>query len=190
MASKLSIFFAELKRRKVYRVAVVYVVVVGCATAGSGSDSPSEPLSWPGGRYVLEGPGRLYRAELDIGADGSMLLSSSSGLCDDPPPTEMSHDLLQGQRTFHCGEVTYVLKPRGESIRGEIRFSIWETVQRQGPCIDWDREWRVCRAYAYSGYYDQVLTGESVPLRVERKSQSTRIFSSDDSEATSTATDR
>ena len=102
----------------------------------------------------------------------------------------MRQELQQRQRTFHCGEVTYVLKPRGESIRGEIRFSIWETVQRQGPCIDWDREWRVCRAYAYSGYYDQVLTGESVPLRVERKSQSTRIFSSDDSEATSTATDR
>ena len=75
---------------------MVLLSVWGCSTSGSGP--PPGPLSWPQGRFELDATVQYrpvsgggvataeYHAELEIGAEGSLHLESSSGICQDPTP--------------------------------------------------------------------------------------------------------
>ena len=139
-------------------------MVGGCATAGSESALPTEPIAWPVGQYLLEGSVEYrrdtewavrtvwtdYRAELDILADGTMSLSSSSGPCRESPFGEVRQDRVPRQRTFSCNDVSYVLKPMVGTIRGEIRVWVIEAIRQQGLCRrrGLQNGLEVCAAYA------------------------------------------
>lgn len=123
--------------KSIFRIPLLVVVVGGCATAGSTSDLPPEPLSWPAGRFALVGEvqyqpdtrrtaptaSAIIRAELVIGSDGSMRLEGSPGSCVDRSPSTVRRDQEHGQRTFPCGEMTFILKPAGETVTGEVWIS-------------------------------------------------------------------
>ena len=139
-------------------------MVGGCATAGSESALPTEPIAWPVGQYLLEGSVEYqrdtewavrtvwtdYRAELDILADGTMSLSSSSGPCRESLSGLVRQDRVPRQRTFSCNEVTYVLRPMAGTIQGEIRVWVIEAIQQQGLCSRRGivNGLEVCAAYA------------------------------------------
>ncbi len=127
---------------------LLVAMVAGCATAGRGSDSPAEPISWPVGHYHLEGTVEYrrdteatvrtvhsdYRAEADILADGTMSLNNPSGPCRESLSGQLRQGRVPRQRTFWCNDVNYVLKPAAGTIRGEIHVWVIEAVQRRGIC--------------------------------------------------------
>jgi hypothetical protein len=171
--------------KSIVHLPLLAVVVAGCATAGSDSDSRAAPLSWPAGRYELEGSVEYredtessirtartsHRGELEIESDGSMRLRSSSGICRDRQPNEVLQDQMRRERTFYCVEATYRLKPMGTQVRGTIAISVMEGIRRQGPCSRWNvvNGVRVCVEYSYVVRFSQ--TRKSTSLRVARLSQ-------------------
>jgi len=162
--------------------------VVGCATSNGVSDSPPEQISWPVGQYLLEGRVAYrtdtqrstlsesvdYRGELVIRPDGDMRLDSSSGLCEPRLPEQVRVDQRQRQRTFSCMGVSYVLKPAGESVRGEIRLRVTESIRRRGQCkrTDYVDGKEVCVAYFFT--VDRRQATKRGRLRVTRISISGR----------------
>jgi len=125
------------------------MAIAGCSTTGGGPDWTDRLLYWPPGQYVLEASIRYDRAtefavgtiteehtaDLSIATNGSMILTSSAGSCQDPPPADTRRDESEGRRSFERGDVTYYLRPTGESIGGEIRTSVLEETRERGPCI-------------------------------------------------------
>lgn len=122
------------------------------------------PQAWPPGRYYLEatvsysstsGPERArYSADLHIEADQSMRLDSDTGVCRDPLPEEVQRDERQGVMTFHCGEVTFEVRPGLSTVTGHLSTSVSETYRTgfcqerafgnpQGRCVRWVYEDRV-----------------------------------------------
>jgi len=161
---------------------IVMFLIGGCATGGDGSGSPENLLTWPHGEYHLEGSieyrqdteGRAqtvrvdFQSDLAIGNDSSMRIENPSGVCRDRLPQEVMRDESQRQRTIPCGDVRYVLKPRGETIIAEIHVSTVESVRRRGQCRRWVTQGgqTVCAAYAYT-----VVTrraSKNSPMRVVR----------------------
>jgi hypothetical protein len=139
--------------------------VSGCASGGTGPGSSGEPISWQEGRFELQGAIEYrrdtewaastekveYYAELVIQSGGSLQLFTSAGICLDRLPNEVSRDRANRQRTFRCGEATYVLRPLGRSVRGTLRIPVMETVQARGPCIQYQQTstgQRVCVQYS------------------------------------------
>ena len=123
------------------------VVAAGCATAGSdGSGGSAAPLSWPQGRYRLEGTVRYdsgvstrrdtHIAHLLIGPGGAMALDSETGICREPTSVELRRDRRAQRRTFQCGDVTFEIRPASETVVGEIRARVME-----------DRQVRECVQY-------------------------------------------
>jgi len=120
----------------------------GCATTVSESAPPTEPLRWPVGEYLLEGTVEYrrdtkatvrtvqadYSAEVDVLADGTMNVSAPSGPCRESPSGGVRQGRVPRQRTFWCGDVSYVLKPVSGTIGGEVHVWVIEAVQRQGLC--------------------------------------------------------
>jgi hypothetical protein len=158
------------------------VCLGGCATAGDSSDVSEEPLTWPVGQYVLDGSvvhrqdhaggERTVRdqitADLDIRADGSMRLSRGGGLCKDPLPRVMLEDRRKRQRTFPCGNGTFVLKPSAETIRAEIQLTVYEGIRelrRTEYSVEPGR--RTCNKYEY--FVVSRGTEKNLRLRVVRK---------------------
>ena len=98
-----------------------------CASAGG---APAAPVSWQPGRYILEATvtnqegvtskRNEYRAELVIGADGAMTMTSPSGACKD----NSGQDGAPGQKRFQCGEESYRLRPGVGTVTGEIEVQI------------------------------------------------------------------
>ncbi len=152
--------------KRIPPIPLLLLVVGGCVGSRTGSDSEGERLPWQAGRYELSGSVRYrqdtemiessatlrYEAELEIGADGSMRMLSSSGLCLDRTPDQVARDQARWQRTFECNEVTYLLKPAPETIRGEMRVIVTESIRSRGPCIQYgtvDNQ-QVCIAYEWT----------------------------------------
>jgi len=171
--------------KRIFRVSMLAVGVLGCSTSGARPDSPTDPLSWPTGQYYLEGTVTYrndseagtstdrasYEAELEIRTDGSMTLSSSSGYCQPRSPEEIRVDQQQRQRTFPCNGVSFVLKPMGDKVRGEVRASVSESIRVQGPCRQMGRmDGRpTCLAYSYDIRFRQATrTGT---LKVLKRTQ-------------------
>jgi hypothetical protein len=117
------------------------------ANAGPPASAPS-PLIWPAGEYVLEASVRYneatpssestltedFVAYLNVAPDGSLTLTSSSGLCRDPLDPRQRREENRGRRGFECGDVTYAFGPAGGTIRGEMTARVWETFRVPGPC--------------------------------------------------------
>ncbi len=61
-----------------------------------------------------------YEADLFLGPGGHMHLESTAGICREPDPVEVQVQLARGVRTFTCGNVSYVLRTAGSTLRGEI----------------------------------------------------------------------
>jgi hypothetical protein len=109
------------------------VFTIGCA---SGGGAPAGPIAWTPGHYYLEGTitytsgagneRDVHTADLYISADQSLRLDSHDAVCRDPTPPELDRDSAQGIRTFECGELTFVLRPLNESVRGELRAVVQE----------------------------------------------------------------
>jgi hypothetical protein len=101
-------------------------------------------VAWEPGEYLLEasvtyGSGSEARvdrheAELVIAPDTAMTLTSTTGLCQGPPPAQVGQDQALGVRTFVCGEARYELRPAGRTVRGELTASVMETV-RETVCV-------------------------------------------------------
>ena len=125
------------------------MAAAACSATGGGPAWADRLLYWPPGQYVLEASVRYdratefavgtvteeYMADLNIATNGSMILTSSSGSCQDPSPAETRRDESQGRKSFQCGNVTYYLRPTGGSIGGEILASVPEETRERGPCI-------------------------------------------------------
>jgi len=114
-------------------VASLSVLLVACA---SGGGVPSGPVAWPPGHYYLEatitytsGAGTerdLHSADLYIEPDQSMRLDSHDAVCRDPTPPELQRDAERRQRTFACGDLTYVLRPGAETVTGDLQAIVQE----------------------------------------------------------------
>ena len=117
------------------------VLAVSACSAGAPA-SPPGPVVWPVGQYDLQASVPYtraspvtettefeeYLAELTVAPDGSLTLTSSSGLCREPlrPPRRRDED-IRGQ-SFQCGDdVLYSLEPGSGTVRGEIRARVVET---------------------------------------------------------------
>jgi hypothetical protein len=145
-------------------------VVPACSSTGGSPAPPAGPLSWPAGQYRLEatvrynseiGPTRDdYFADLTITLGGSMILTSSSGNCQDPSASAVQRDMARGRRSFECGDVTFDIRPMGQRIGGEILASVRETYRERGPCRRYETGMdgqRVCVEYS-----SRVLTRTSL----------------------------
>lgn len=126
------------------------VLASGCSTGGgAASDASAAPLSWPQGRYRLEGTVSYesgvstrrdtHIAHLVIGPGGAMSLDSETGLCREPTAVELRRDRRARRRTFQCGDVTFEIRPGSESVVGELRARVME-----------DRQVRECVQYTVS----------------------------------------
>ena len=127
---------------------LLLIAVPACSSTGGSPAPPSGPLSWPAGQYHIEATVRYnegsfsqispardeYFADLTIAPSGSMTLSSSSGLCQDPFPPAATRDRARGRRSFECGDVTFDLRPMGQTINGDALASVREAYLRRGPC--------------------------------------------------------
>ena len=142
---------------------VMLAAVTACSSVEGVGSLPFGPISWPSGRYVLEASVRyeqsrtgildeLYLAELSVAIDGSMDLTSSSGICLDPRPAEIQRDEAQGRRTFRCGNATYTLRLTAGTISGELAAVVREVHIVRGACIRYSPQANttrpVCAEYA------------------------------------------
>jgi hypothetical protein len=114
-------------------VMMAALLIAGCASGGGGG-AADEAADWVPGAYVLEGrvpqvaSGRAdyveFTAELVIGPDGTLSLTSRDGLCQDPDPAQAVLDAQRRQQTFVCGDVRYELRPGANAPRGEITATV------------------------------------------------------------------
>ena len=167
-----------------WKTLLLLISASGCAAGASDTGSPPEPLSWPEGLYYLEAEVEYqqdtewgnqtasdhHHAELTVHPGGFLRLNASSGICEDPLPSDVQRDRSRGQRTFRCNDATYVIKPVARTIRGEVRVKVLEGVRRRGSCLQYNyvEGQQVCVAYSY--VVVQQTATKNVRLRVERTS--------------------
>jgi hypothetical protein len=119
---------------------VVVAVTLSCTTPSTYSTGTGAPVPWTPGRYEMEATvgssisDQGFRAVLTIAPDGSMSLTSSTGLCVDPNPAAAERDQARAQRTFDCGDAAYTVRPVPAGVRGRIVASILEEYQDRIPC--------------------------------------------------------
>jgi hypothetical protein len=124
------------------------LLIAGCASGGGGG-AANDAAAWIPGAYLLEA--RVpqvtrgarsfieHRAELVIAAGGSMTLTSSEGLCQDPAPAQAVLDEQRRQRTFLCGLTTrYELRPGAGTPRGELTAEV-EDEELVVTCVRYER---------------------------------------------------
>lgn len=165
--------------------AAMLLLLAGCASGSGGGAAPDELLTWPPGEYSLEGHIEYqqdternartvradYQADLTIGDDSFIHIENPSGVCRARLPREILQDEAQRRRTVPCGDVSYVLKPRGKTIIAEIRVTVLESIRRRGQCVRWSTQGgqRVCVAYEYTTVTRRAT--KTGPLRVVRKGE-------------------
>ncbi len=125
------------------------VTASACSTNQGGLPSPDDLVYWPPGRYELEASVQyrevmsdtestvtdVYSALLIVTPNGSLILTSSSGTCAPPRPSEARRDTSQDRRRFECGTVTYYLWPEDDRLGGEIVASVQEQTRERGRCV-------------------------------------------------------
>ncbi len=130
-------------------VAALLLAAAACSTSVGGPAPPSGLVYWPPGRYALEASIQYerstafeegtvtteYFAQVLVTPNGSIILTTSSGSCQDPIRSEVRRNESLGRRSFECGDVTYHLRPEGEKIGGEIVVSVQETKRERGRCF-------------------------------------------------------
>ena len=121
-------------------VPAILIATSACSSGGP-SDGPAPPVSWTPGRYTLEatidtsdGDREELTGDLRIRPDGTMTLLSSFGSCRVPTPDELRRDEERRQRTFTCGDATYVIRPTANRVRGQVRARITESYQQSVQC--------------------------------------------------------
>jgi hypothetical protein len=140
--------------------------LIACASPGGAGKGEWAPPPWPSGHYDLratvsyrmdtEGGTRTermeIRADLIVGPGGSMSLQSSSGLCRQQTQLEIDRDRVRGQMTFPCQETTYILKPLGGTVGGEVLVRVSEGYRTRGACMRYEQTaggGRVCVQYSW-----------------------------------------
>jgi len=115
------------------------------ACAGAGRPAPAGPVTWPPGSYVATAqlqytagsirPGssarRLVQAELAIGPDASMALTSGDGSCRELATRRAD------QRGFTCGDTVFRFVLEGETIRGDATAPVTYWVSAWSRCTRW-----------------------------------------------------
>ena len=146
---------------------LLLIAVPACSSTGRSPAPPAGPLSWPAGQYRLEGTVRYnqgqgseisptrddYFADLTIAPSGSMILTSSSGICRAPSASAVERDRARGRKSFECGDVTFDIRPMGQRIGGEILASVREAYRERGPCRRYETGvdgQRICVEYSWS----------------------------------------
>jgi hypothetical protein len=120
-----------------------------CACAGAGRRAaPNGPVAWPPGSYVATAqlqytagsvrPGssarRAVQAELAVGTDGSMTLTSGDGSCQEVATRRAD------QRDFRCGDTVFRFVIDGETIRGDATAPVTYWVSAWSRCTRWDTD--------------------------------------------------
>ena len=130
---------------------LLLVAAAACSTTGGGPPSTDQLLFWPPGRYDLQASVRygqattttestvteVFVAQLIVTPNGSLILTSSSGTCEAPPPAEARRDASRGRKSLVCGNVTYYLWPEDGRMDGEIVASVQEQTRKLGPCREY-----------------------------------------------------
>lgn len=125
-----------MQNRAIPALLVPLMLIPACAAGGGDSGPPPEPLSWPQGRYLLEGTvaydsgvgtrRETHIAHLVIGPGGTMALDSETGVCQDPTAVELRRDRRAQRRTFQCGDVFWLLRPASQTVVGELQATVME----------------------------------------------------------------
>ena len=158
-------------------VALVVLAATGCASGGGSPEATLGPLDWPEGHFSLIGIVRFYHpsgpsqsetyeADLVVGPGGHMRLESTAGTCREPDPMEVQEQLARGVRTITCGNASYVLRPAGSTLRGEITVPYVQNVQERGRCLR-RGEHGIC--LEYNVIFQERQATARVPLRVQRR---------------------
>lgn len=168
-----------MQNRALSALLVPLMLVPACA-AGSDPGPPPDPLSWPQGRYLLEGVvtydsgvgtrRETHIAHLVIGPGGAMALDSETGVCQDPTAVELRRDRRAQRRTFQCGDVFWVLRPASRTVVGEIRATVVED-HAVRECVQYSVNsdgQRVCMRYRSVVESREVV--KEAPLRVSEES--------------------
>ncbi len=156
---------------------LVTLAATGCASGGGSPEATPGPLDWPEGQFVLIGTvqytqssertvSEMYEAGLFVGPGGHMHLESTVGICREPDPIEVQVQLARGVRTFTCGNVSYVLRTAGSTLRGEITVPYVRTVQQRGRCI---RQAENGSCLEYTVTYQEHQATARAHLRVQRR---------------------
>lgn len=145
-------------------------VLVGCATSGGESKEPWEPPPWNPGTYDLVATVNYrmdselraqterveHRGELVVAPDQTLSFTSTSGLCRTQTADEIQRDRTRGQRSFHCRDAQFILKPVAGSVGGTVSITVQEGIRTKGPCTQWEDTaggQRVCVEYSWQVIY-------------------------------------
>lgn len=157
----------------------LWAVATACTTAGGAPGTPAEPVSWPPGRFLLEGSvsyssgfgtrRETHVAHLVILPGGSMSLDPDAGICREPTPAELRRDERNRRRTFRCGDVTFEVRPASGTVVGELRAMVTEDYSVR-ECVQYsvisDGE-RVC--LRYRTVVESRRVEKEAPLRARRE---------------------
>jgi hypothetical protein len=120
---------------------VTLCVLAACSPPSTVGTGEGGTVPWTPGRYNLQatvGTGSVTDQEFDailtVAPDGSIGLSSSTGLCVDPTQAATARDRERGERTFECGEAVYRVRSTPSGVRGEVLASILEEYTETVPC--------------------------------------------------------
>ena len=165
------------------------VVLGGCAMSKQRSEPAGGTSPWTPGTYDLvaavdyrldseSGPRtkRLEnRAQLTVGREHTLSLTTTSGLCQTPTPEQLRQDRARGHRTFRCQDAHFVLKPMAGTVGGTVDISVQEGIRTRGTCKEWREAaggQRICVEYNWHVAYrtrnkraSLRVTGSSVRLR-------------------------
>lgn len=159
---------------------LLLLLLSACAAGGGDPRSSPEPLSWPQGRYLLEGTVAYnsglgtrrdtHIAHLVVGPGGAMALDSETGVCRDPTEADLRRDRRAQRRTFQCGDVVWVLRPASATVVGEIHATVME-----------DREVRECVQYRVNADGQRVCIRSRSVVESQRVTREARLRVSEES---------
>ena len=109
--------------------------------------------------------------EVDVGFGGPISMTSSLGICRDPPPDVMERQLRMGRgRSFECGDAAFSFRPMSGIVQGTVTVAVTETIRRRGRCLQYIEEpngLRACVRYDYEFRTNRTRKGarlQSTPL--------------------------
>lgn len=122
------------------RRALWVAMCFGACAPGPYVEGPQGAVAWTPGRYTLEASvgneitSEEFRADLTIAQDNAMNLNASSGNCLAQTPSDIARDMERGQRTFECGDATWMVRATPGGVRGTVRASVLVEVREPTPC--------------------------------------------------------
>lgn len=128
--------------------ALPLLVMTACATGGGATGDgppPGDPGVWPTGRYVASAeleftagavragssPRRLVQAEVYVGPEGIITLTTGEGSCQE-------HETRRSYvRDFSCGDASFRLTLEGRTIRGTVTAPVTYWTSGRSICRRW-----------------------------------------------------